>query len=414
MPNVAIIGAALTNGAGHPWGLYQGGLDVIKDPGLTGLGVDPTSIEIREVGPGGVSSMSYVIDDPGNTISIVDGTEVQFWNLNANVCLFRGWIDHYERIPAYGGQGKAITVECTGVEAILDWTIVPPSFVLPFGSNSQYQVAILAQQYAPKLKAPFVGTGGGSMPPMTQNGNFDYPLGNLKRGAEPSFWTQSFSVLLSTSGGTLRNEINRIVASAGFMDLGTGVVTEVVNVFYTVDFYLGLRSWEDNGSLQPDDYTTLTVTDTYAGGPPSAAGLSATVDWSGVIRSVYVAGGNAAGSGYFGDGTGVYGPGTLLSDTAILTFSDAQTRAAGLLKQQAAEVRGTFVLEDFTPVTTVHAGSLVTITDAATGSSGTYRIMEIVKTFLNSQRQTWRVTFGGLPEASAARFVRRFTRSQLN
>lgn len=411
-----LIGGGIAGTGSHPFGLFMGSLDVLKETTgpPNGFGVDVRTIEITEAGPGGVSSMTFTIDDPGKEISIVAGTDVSFWNLTGNSCLFRGWVDHYSFRPDFGGQGRTVEVDCVGVEAILDWTIVPAGVTIPFGNNGNSQVGFLANQFAPILKAPSQLSVTGEIAPFTRNGSFDYPIGCCVHAAEPAAFTQIFSVQLTTQGGTLRQEINRVAEANGWVNLATGFY-QPSNILYTVDFYFGLRAWEDATGLQPDDYSALTINDAVAATPPNAASLAATTDWNGVIRTVYIAGGNAAGSGYFGDGSGIQGPAALITDTTILTTADAVARALGYMTRQAPNVRGTFRLENFTPNVNVHAGSFLDITDAATGLSTTqYRIMEIRKTFQGNGKQNWDVTFGGLGSPSVTRLTRRFTRSTLN
>jgi hypothetical protein len=57
-------------------------------------------------------------------------------------------------------------------------------------------------------------------------------------------------------------------------------------------------------------------------------------------------------------------------------------------------VRGSFTLEDMTPVADVHPGSTLVITDTATGASGSYRISGIAKRVLPTMRQDWTISYG--------------------
>lgn len=410
MPVAAVIAAALTDHSAHPWGLWLGGLDVTKEPGGSGYGTSADSIEVTEAGPGAVSSMTFEVDDPFKELGVNAGNEVAYFDLVNDVCLFRGWVDHYDSRPAFGGQGRVFRIECTGLEAILDWSIVAPGASLGQSNRVPGCIGMLAQQYAPKLKAPSAASGMGSAP-WTRNGSFDYPVGNFLRTVEPILPLQWGG---TSAGGTLRNAVSEVIAlGVWFYNVGGGASTEPFKALVTVDFYYGLRIWEDDDSLQPDDYTTLTVTDTYAG-PNRAAGLAAQVDWAGVVRSVMVVGSGGTNYGVFGDGSGIYGPQTLITDSNVTTADLASQRAMAYLAQQSASVRGSFTLEDWTPPTTVHAGSLVSITDAATSVATTYRISEIRKRFNSSGRQDWTVSFGGLQKASGARLMRRLTRATLN
>jgi hypothetical protein len=114
----------------------------------------------------------------------------------------------------------------------------------------------------------------------------------------------------------------------------------------------------------------------------------------GVVHDVYVKGFDAASSGWFGDGTGVRGKRVGLEDDTITTADEARTRAYGYFARQFALARGEFNLTDWTPTSGVRAGSLVNITDTATGATGTYRIYGIEKRFHGSGRQDWAVSYG--------------------
>jgi len=270
---------------------------------------------------------------------------------------------------------------------------------------------ILAQNFAPLLQR--TGTDAGTamvLAPWTRAGSFNYPIGNLVRPTEPSRALNRFSTWTGT-GGTLRNSILDVAAHCAWFDSVTSATDNTgVGILLTVDWFYGLRLWEDDPTLQPDDYTTLTVTDTYAS-TRNAANLNYAVDFSGINRAASVIGTAGVDYGVIGDGTGIPGRMISINDTTIGSDSFARSRALSALSEDAAFYRGTLVIEQFNPVTTVHAGSLITVTDAATGLAATHRIMQIGKTFLANGQQTWTVTFGGLPQPRLSRLMRRYTRA---
>ena len=414
MPQAAIIGAALTDASAHPYNLEVGGVDLIKVPGGTGLGVDLESIVVNEIGPGGVSSMSFVINDPQGAVSISSPLLVTFKANDGAVpetIYFRGWVSGVDVEPAFGGQGKLITVRCDGIEQLLDWYIVPPSFQMPFLSIYPRMVGVMASLFAPALRGTGTDTGANMLlAPWTRAGSFSYPIGNFQRPTEPSLSQFTSSPNWTSPGTTLRNAILGFAALNSFYDSVT-VLTDYrgLKVLCTVDWWYGLRLWEDDPALQPDDYTTLTVTDTYASSSV-AASLRYAQDWAGVTRSAYVIGSSGTDYGVTTDGSGVLGRMILVNDTSVTSSSIAQSRGLSTIGEDSPSYRGDFQLGPFSPATTVHAGGLITITDATTGLNATHRIMEIEKTFLGNGQQTWRVTFGGLPRPRVSRLMRRFTR----
>ena len=72
MPNAAVVAAALTDHSAHPFALWVGGVDWIKQPGVAGnlFGVPLDSIEVTENGPGGVSSLRCSVEDPLNVLPL--------------------------------------------------------------------------------------------------------------------------------------------------------------------------------------------------------------------------------------------------------------------------------------------------------------------------------------------------------
>lgn len=414
MPLAAPIGAALTDHSAHPYSLEVGSLDVLKDPTNTGMGVSLDSITVREVGPGGVSSMEFTIDDPRGAVSINGPYPVTFRandGASPETIYFRGWIDSTDNSPAFGGQGRTITVRCSGIEQLLDWAIVPTSFSMGFATLFSKYVGILAQQFQPQLQR--VGTGAGTdmvLAPWTRAGNWTWPIGNLVRPTEPAWALNYFSTWTGT-GTTLRNSILDLAAHCVFFDSVAATSDfQGLKVLVTVDFWYGLRVWEDDVALQPDDYTTLTIVDNYAS-TKVAESLNWSTDFAAVSRSAYVIGSGGTDYGVISDGTGIQGRQIFVSDTTIGSSLNAQGRARGALAEDSAYIRGDFILGPWSPTTTVHAGSLISMTDAATGLASTYRIMEIEKSFRGDGQQTWKVTFGGLSQPTVTRYTRRVTRT---
>lgn len=405
MPIAAPIAAALTTAGAHPWSLLLGGLDVIREPGVLGFGTPIESIAIREEGPGGVSSAAFDVNDPGATVWPAEGDPVVYTDPSDNV-LFRGTVDHWESLPAFG-TGRLLRVTATGIDALLDWRYIPP-IVIGSGTALASAIAQLANLEVGELRAPDPQGAGGFPPASLRNGNAAWPIGFLQSSSP------SANALINGTwtwpGGTLREAINSLAAQAVY--IGAGNITSYgVPIAVAVDTSWRLRVWVDTIADQPDDYTSLTVVDTAAG-PVRAEDLRFASEPGDVIHQVYIAGASAAASGWFGDGRGIAnGRETGISDSSIATFDAAATRAAGYLAQQAGVVRGSFRLEDWTPTAaTIHAGSLVSITDAPANATGIYRIFAIAKSFNPSGRQTWSVEFGGrMP--SVANLARRLTRS---
>lgn len=404
MPIAAPIAAALTDHSAHPWSLTVGGTDMAKLAAGAGFGVPIESIRVREVGPGGVSSIEFNVDDPRAETWIADVAPIELVRHSDGDVAFRGTVDHWESSPDFGGQGRTLRVTGSGPEQYLDdWTIVPPASVLN-GTILADAIAYLANREAPRLIAPFA-FGVISFPPASLgDGNADWPIGLLQVGGNNA----TVSGAWTWGGGTLRSAIADLAAHSVYIGAGN-IVSYSVPILVTVDFGYRLRVWRDGPSFQPDDYTTLFVSDTV-GSSVLATELSYAVEPGDVIHEVYVSGGGGV-AGWFSDGTGITGRQGLISDATLTTFDAAAAAALNFLAAQAGKVRGSFRLVHYSPaVTTVHAGSLVSITDAASGSTGTYRIAAIAKTFYGNGTQDWTVEFGGL-RPSVTSLTRRLTRA---
>lgn len=397
----AVLAAALTDHTAHPYGLFVGGVDVIRQPGTGGslYGTPIEFVAVAERGPGAVSSMEFVIEDPSQAVTLAKGQEVQFWDLANTAFLFRGYVDHWTSRPLV--TGRVYNVSATGVEAWLDWLLLTTAFTVNTSFNVSGNIETLTQS----IPSPLVCV-------RETIGGYGSRGAGIATGLGPGATNTSIASGTIAGGTTLRETIRAILALGNQTTSGNGSL----NVSTTVDFYLTLRVWANDDAnyvnlTQPDDYTTLTVNDVI-GGAIVAEGLQYSVEPDDICHEVYIAGGNAAGSGLFGDGTGIRGRMGYVADAAILTAADATIRAFNFLATESASVRGTFSVTDFTPVTTVHAGSVLNITDSPTAATGQYRIFGIDKTFNPSGRQNWTVSFGGLPP-SGATLIRQLTRGTL-
>jgi hypothetical protein len=406
VPNAAVVAAALTTPAAHPWSLQLAGLDVLKEPGgAGGFGVPVESVSITEAGPGGVSSIEFTIDDPAREVSIPDGAEIQYWNLTAGVPVFRGFVDSHTATPAFGDQGRRYAVQGVGVEIWLDWLINPGPVV--GGSPGGMEIA-------PAWLAAYLGFPGSvaSTWPTPAQSSAEAPVGTyIRQGNDATSLPTWFPTALA-EGATLREALAQALAKAIADDtqLPFGA-SQVSPMFLTVDFLLRLRQWQDQDGRGPTDYATLTVSDA---GPIRPEGLLHRRDPGQIIRAVYVKGFDDASSGWVHDGSGIPGRQAYVADPLITTVleRDAAGRAV-IASSLAGIVRGEFDLTDFTPASTVHTGSFVTITSAAVGQTAqTYRIMELEKTFNANGRQNWHVTYGSLAP-SYVRLTRQLTRTLL-
>lgn len=392
----AVLGAALNSAATRAYGLYLDGFDVISEPATPiRYGVDVESIAVSVANAGGVSSMSFVIDDPFSLVTVTDGMFVRFTGLGTGAVgsapIFLGWVQSYTIAPAFGDQGRTITVQCIGVEAMLDWysTTVDLAIDTAMVMADAIQLVIANAVGLGELRA-LAGTGFGTQAK---------PIAGTLVG-------RAIQTAITITAGTTIREACRQISETNVSELG------YIGFLVTVDNTLGLRAF--------DDTTTFTTPDSdgsvAAGGATDSrvANLQYQVDASGVVRSVLVKGTGV--SALITDGTGKAGLRAVIEDTTI-TSADAATQAGVVyLQSYRTGARGSFRLEGpavgtsgafWTPASVVI--KKLALTDDLTGATGTYRIYQLEYVFYGSQADVT-VAFGGFPPDVAA-LLRRLTRT---
>lgn len=415
---VPVMVLGTVQAASRPFALYVDGFDVLVRLG-TGQGVLLESIVVTENGPGGVSQLDFVYEDPIGSNGLPQaGADIQFWDRTNNVPLFRGFLNNYAVTPFPAATGRTIAMSADGIEILLDWRVRSQETFSPrytFSTNILAYTADVISRLASSYTNLYASWGGDTVPPTgTVNGSAGQPVGLLGPVAS-TVAIQTYAVYLFASpptlSGSLRDMMRQVVAASDW-ESANGIRSPApYDVNITVDFYGRLRAWA--AGQQPDDYTTLTVSDTV-GGAIAAANFQYEVHPADIIHEVYIQGGNAAGSGWFGDGSGIQGQQAIINDSTITDATRAQNTATAYLVNQAASVRGSFDIETFTPATTVHAGGLVTITDTQSGlTAQTFVVGQIRKTFVGNGKHNWTVIFGGLPP-SAMDELRRLTRAVIN
>lgn len=395
-----VVAAALNVGLPtRPKGLYVDGLDILGNSGRTAYGVAIESIELTEAGPGQVSALSFVIDDP--TLAVAAGlmTRVLLVDIARDVILFAGFVRSFAMTPL--GVGRRIAVECVGLESVLDWMIVPA-----------VNIAAGVDVYAAVGTMLGLATGIGvpiRLGTSPTPGNPTTLTSSVALGSSPS----PLSYAVAFGGGSLRQALSAVLDSnLGIWPPGSGIVGWNL----TVDFYGNLRCWYTASpfDMSSTDFGPLTIS-VAASRPP--ANLQHRTDMGSAARGAYVAGGAAAGSGLVGDGTGIPGPVALIRNTDSLVREDKLAIGQQYLTSRGATVGGTVECEENVNIGSVAAqvrpGSLVTITDAQAGLLAyTTPISEIRKRFYPSGAETWTIAYGSLE--TGTQLLRRLTRDRLS
>lgn len=394
----AVLAAALTDHSSHFYSIFIDGLDVVREPGASPrYAVPDSSISIDEQGPDGVSSMDFIIEcTTALPITVNDGAEVRFDFSATSYRYFRGWVDHvdYENMP--GDVGTRFKVRCTGIEAALDWCVMPNDVVIPAGTDPGVAVQTLAAQAAGTvlglLNVAANGSGGSSQAfPVTTGIGGTVVTGNA---------------ITVTAGTTLREAIREVTAQT------TNATSDLVA---TVDFWGGLRYYTASSGV--NDSVSITVDDDP---PVNGPGENTTygIDAS-QVRAVVVKGTGVTVT--VGDGSGKPGATAVLADSTLTTVAAATQAGQGYLRQYASAVRGQWTYTDYDgSATGIHAFMVnPSISDARLGlSSAFYRVTAISRTNFHGAgagtvREDDTFSFGGTAP-SVTRLTRQLTRTTLS
>lgn len=393
--------------------LYLAGTDVLLQTagaGTNRYGIPLGTIKVKEQGPGGVSSLTFTLNDPSKTARLQVGQDVRYHDLGFDLPVFSGWVQSWKATP-YAGTGRAFAVTCIGVEALLDW-LKCVGLTIPAGTETgvaiqrAYANAIASSGLGVPLYAPYGGWAIGR-----QSGGALDPIGHLGDNTGPATLGNAVTV---TGAKTLRETL-RLIGSASDLP-GGGHGNAAVDAAFTVGFDYKLRAWR--ASSAPQDYADIAV-DNNVGGVRSFV-LEHTVDGTGVTRGVLVTGAGGTVYGPFMDGSGIPGDVASYTDSTIANATDAAAAAAAYLLDKAPTTRGTVRLEENTPTllgfANVRAGA--NVTPMATEPNGTGFVTSVIgqleRTFsAGGALQRWTITYGGLP-ASFASKVRRLTRDTLS
>lgn len=397
MPSVSIIAAALTDHGPHSYSLWVAGLDVTKQPGATAgsqFGTLVDTVTVTPGGPSGNGSMEFLLDDPTNTGSIptlqLQGDEsVLFWDHIRDVPLFKGTVDSVtESMPE--GVNHRYHVRCTDLNAVLDRTLIP-AYTLGAGSAQQQILSIM--QYVP-LRA--FGSLSGDAAAVRDGGSQEKPVGMA--GATAT--TISGQVMpMQTARAAINAVLERWTGRVGYLLPGTAQCF--------VDQYGGLRLYDSFVAITPSDYRqTQVIVSSGAVTEPGQVrpdDMEITADLSGAVTAVYITGGTAEGTGWYGwlgsRREAMYSQAD--SDTAerLQAYGQAYLTAFG------TQYRASFGLSARTTPFVILPGDYVTVPQGTMGGMAGY-VQSVSWTFTGggAVRDT-QVTVGSLA-ASLARTLR--------
>jgi hypothetical protein len=308
-------------------------------------------------------------------------------------------------------QGRSIDIQGIGIEALLDWKIVP-TWASSIPGYMPEQISLLG------FTIGIPSATSGSVPGPQAQSSLAFPIGGFTRGAGDA----TAAVMIPSSfavGVPFRQLIQTVVDSVTKFDQQPALSGATqIRVLFTIDFYGQLRMWNDYPTTEPSDYLSDSFDVTASA---FVENLEFTTDPSQIVHEVWVTGSGAAATPtLYDDGTGVQGRQMAVTDTTITTASGARQAAQAVFQANSNQVRGSYERNDWDPTTaagqSIRAGSLVTMVDPSVSLNAPvngYRIMEIEKTFNGSGRQNWKVSFGSLAP-SAIRDIRRLTRQTLN
>lgn len=401
------VSAAIADLSAPPWSLKLDGVDLLAPP-VSGrhFFADIETIDLVEEGPGGVSSLSFTIRDPLAEMVLAERAVATFWDHVNNRPLFQGWMEKVEPIP-WAAAGRDINVTCVGVEALLDWMLVP-AITVPVNTTLMDGIQMVV--------ANATGVG---WPIRAFAGPNDFIHSFFSTQALPMGWIQArLAQDVVVDGASLREAINQVIAAAP-LDGVFKAPGEYNGASFTIDFTSGLRvmaTYLLNNVPQvssPSDYGELTMQDTVAGTNAATTAPRFTLDSASVARQVYVTGTGV--SGLYSDGSGIPGPVAQLNDPTITTTLAADLAAGAYLFGFAPSVRGSFDMDPtrstFVASGNYRAGGKVTfLTDTQVVSASMSFIIAAIHKRWAPGAESWSVDFGGF-RPSAMKQVRRLTRA---
>jgi hypothetical protein len=247
---------------------------------------------VTEAGPGGVSSMSFSIDDPSLVLSFSYAARVEYWDLTRNVPLFVGQMQAPTIMSDFGQQGRSFDITAVGIESLLD-SIIIPSLTVAAGSSPTSSPSTFTDAY---FMALFGGFG-----PFRATGNDAVPT------APTQALPMLFSAKVQPAGGIPTMVFDGMSIRQAYEAVDAVLVgaKPIVPMFMTSDFYGGIRLFPWGGgtanypTFAPSDYSTITI-DNSPGGTLASSNLSWTLDGSptAVVNAVYIKGATAAGTGW--------------------------------------------------------------------------------------------------------------------
>jgi hypothetical protein len=395
----AVLAAALTDHSQRITAIYIDGVDVSKEPATPSrYAVPGNTISINELGPDGVSSMEFTIEcTTALPITVLDGAEVRFeyTSLTPAYRYFRGWVDHVDYENMDGDVGTRFKVRCTGIEAALDWMVLPADTVIAAGTDPGVAVQMLLTASTGTVGGIFnaagSGTGSGTSSQATP----------IITGWAPVYALAS--AVTVSAGTTLREGIRQITAQSPG-SLG--------GIFATVDFWGGLRYFDgltDNVVITVDD-------DPPVNGPGenTTYGIDASQ-----VRQVVVKGTGVTAT--VSDGSGKPGATAVLVDATITTIAAAQQAGSGYLRQYASAIRGQWTYTDYDGGGNgIHAfQTFGGIADARLGLTGTnQQVSAIARSNFHgggssNNKEDDTFSFGGRPPSVTA-LTRQLTRTTLS
>lgn len=400
----AVLAAALTDHSVRGYTLTVAGNDLVFAPGSgQRVGVDMSTVQLIQRGPGLVSELVFTIDDPLGVVSLARNQFVQLRNAHADYTLFSGFLTTWTPEP-WAPSGRSITCRCSGVEIILDWAKVG-AMTIPAATRADTAIQAVVANVLNGLAAPLLAAAGDA---GHEDGSETQPVANLSNAI-----IDDTTDLTINDGTTLREAIRQIGD-----DLGLVWASARGQPFATVDPLLHLHVWwnrpNSTTTHQPFGWGTITVADTAGGN--AAADLRYAVDAGSSPVAVDVQGTGI--SAIVTDGTGDVGDMAVIADATLTTAQRVQSAGLSYLAGVTTQARASLTLETFVPDTTVHPGSLINVTDALLGltavaGSGIFYMMEIAWTFHGNYLVTWEITMGG-SRPSMALLSRRFTRATLS
>lgn len=318
MNSAMMRNTGLTGSGAHAFSVWMSGVDIVDLIAMESIQITQSALFDE------ASRMSFRIEDPTQSLSTTyftdnlgDGLEVLVWDHTNDIPLFGGWITDVTSFVDYAAAGASHDIAAVGYDACLDWSWVATHRTCLANASTGIEIQSVLGNW---LVGPLTFLGGNS------------PTFSTAYTVEIQDTQSALAVDVDVSNMTVRAAIRSLVdASTGnTADPTAAFDPRLIFVDAFRQFWWAVTALSGGSSSNAFNYQT-------GANRVRAESITYTRTNAELEDVAYVAGGNAAGTGFVSGPatTRHYPPRTLgISDSSITTATARNQRAMGELVQR--------------------------------------------------------------------------------